>query len=163
MTKIGISSIRIVYSGGSFHFETDTEERKRKSSDSSANSQRKNDEKCVINMVLLFTEFLQENVSNRLNKSGAPYSDNEETKKNTARKTKSDSEKFVCSLRNAGVLQKFQVHLKYPKRRNFPSLKELSRFVINQKYSLWKNSTQINCLCLPFELKQYLNMYPYPV
>lgn len=163
VTKIGISSIRIVYSNGKFEFETDKPKKSRSLSDPFPKKHKNDSETCVLNLILKYTKFLRKENLSSSGASCATDSGSKPTEKYNAKRSKSNSEKFVCSWKSEGSLKKFQIDLKSPQRKTFPSLKELSRFAVNKRFSMWEDPSQTDNLNLPHELKDYIKSYPYPI
>lgn len=175
MTSRGPTSIRIVYSNGSFRFDSDGEDSRvpRRESNSNELSEIPPHRRCVVRMILHYTNHISSSKSNQTTKicsetdskaTSSPGDDNNVNDMNTNGVSKRNERgQFMCSWMGRSGKKVMPVQIEEPQPINFLSLQKLSRACISKHLKLWKNLDKVNNLPLPGPLQTYLRKYPYPI
>nr|CAB3231341.1 SOCS1/2/3/CIS suppressor of cytokine signaling [Phallusia mammillata] len=166
MTRRGATSIRIVYKNGRFGFDSEESEPSKKSSKS--HRHRTERTKCVIRMILHYTNALatkkqrhsiEDHHDSVANPSGGNMHSNGATRGGSA----SEKRQFLCYSIDRGTRKEIPIQLVRPVGGGVRSLQQISRACINKQCRLWENPSVIEDLPLPAVLKKYVRKYPYPI
>ena len=173
MTSRGPTSIRVVYSDGYFRFDSDGDKASlsgQKPSASSNVADISKHRRCVVHMILHYTNHLQPKTDKSgptsdvetLNSDATSSDEINTTTTNTS--GANDKSQFLCSWigRNGKKVMSVSMSQPLPKTK-MPTLQQLSRSYVNKHLNLWTNIEQVNDMSLPISLQKYLKKYPYPV
>ena len=178
MTSRGPTSIRIVYSNGSFRFDSDGDDSRgsRRNSGTNDPSEIPAHRRCVVRMILYYTNHLLVSKSNQTpnvsnlcseadSKSTSSSSDDKSESNTNASGVNKSSERgqFMCSWMGRTGKKVMPVQIENPQPMKFLTLQKLSRACINNHIKLWKNLDKAQELPLPSSLQAYLKKYPYPI
>uniref|UniRef100_H2YJG2 Suppressor of cytokine signaling 2 n=1 Tax=Ciona savignyi TaxID=51511 RepID=H2YJG2_CIOSA len=149
MTKSGPTSIRIVYNGGRFRFDSERDDVTSESRHPRSDTERRS---CVVHMILRYTEYLRRH--NELCNNSAATSRGDE---------KSDRGQFMCYWMDNGGRREIPVLLTHPLPKKLISLQHSTRICLNKKYRIWETPELVDKFPLPVLMKSYIKKYPYPV
>lgn len=166
MTARGPTSIRIVYSDGTFHFESEQDEstgpeKKSTVSDRRSRSRRE----CAVRMILHYTSCISRSIAAPA--SVPTHSNSNPTESSPTTRTEdgtaSESGRFMCYWMGREGRREIPVELTRPIDSGIASLQHLTRTSLNRHCRLWENPFTIANLPLPYVLRNYISKYPYPV